>query len=50
MFSSNEIIEKKTISILLLLSLTFHILSSFCIAVWSDEQSCVLEYLNSKNG
>ena len=52
MFSSNEIIEKKTISIILLLSLTFHIISSFFSIGWygADEQSCVLEYLNSKNG
>ena len=52
MFLSNEILEKKTISIILLLSLTLHIIASFFSIGWygADEQSCVLEYLNSKNG
>ena len=52
MNSKNEFFKKRTILFVITLSLTLHVFASFFSIGWygPDEQSCVLEYLNSKNG
>ena len=52
MFFKTEILDKNIISIIIVLAIIFHISASYFSIGWygADEQSCILEYLNNKNG
>ena len=52
MFFKTEKLDKNIISIIIVLAIIFHISASYFSIGWygADEQSCILEYLNNKNG